>query len=71
MPITVNFTDASTPGSAGPIVAWAWDFGDGDTSTLQNPSHAYAVADDYLVVLVVVGTTTDGIAFITKTVRVA
>ncbi|MFN8395263.1 MAG: PKD domain-containing protein [Bacteroidia bacterium] len=37
--ITVNFTDLSTPGA--PIVSWLWDFGDGNTSTLQNPTHQY------------------------------
>jgi beta propeller repeat protein len=31
------FTDAST----GTIVAWYWDFGDGTTSTEQNPNHKY------------------------------
>lgn len=38
-PLTVNFTDLST--SADAIVSWLWDFGDGATSTLQNPSHQY------------------------------
>lgn len=28
-----------------------WDFGDGTTSTLQSPSHAYAVVGDYVVTL--------------------
>ena len=31
----VQFTDAST----GNIATWAWTFGDGGTSTLQNPIH--------------------------------
>jgi PKD repeat protein len=35
-PLTVNFQDL-TPNSVG----WFWDFGDGGTSTLQNPSHTY------------------------------
>lgn len=35
-PHTVNFTDASID-----AVAWEWDFGDGDTSMQQNPSHTY------------------------------
>jgi PKD repeat protein len=37
-PLAVQFTDTSTPGSAA-ITAWSWDFGDGGTSTQQNPSH--------------------------------
>ncbi|MEP7167849.1 MAG: PKD domain-containing protein [Bacteroidota bacterium] len=36
LPITVDFTDSSTDAST-----WHWDFGDGTTSTLQNPSHTY------------------------------
>lgn len=31
--------------------AWLWDFGDGNTSTLRNPSHLYAVAKPYTVKL--------------------
>ena len=38
---TVDFTDASSD-SDGTIVSWSWDFGDGNTSTVQNPSHTYA-----------------------------
>ena len=45
----VQFTDMSTPG-AFPIMSWWWDFGDGDTSTLQNPSHLYAAPGVYAVV---------------------
>ena len=37
----VTFADAST--SNFPIVEWYWDFGDGNTSVSQNPSHTYAV----------------------------
>ena len=36
-PLAVQFTDAST----GAPASWAWDFGDGGTSTLQNPSHTF------------------------------
>ncbi|QQL50238.1 PKD domain-containing protein [Mucilaginibacter ginkgonis] len=48
----VLFTDNST--SASIITAWMWDFGDGQTSVLQNPSHVYSVAGNYLVKLTVV-----------------
>jgi|GEM_PF-1223443 len=44
--LTVNFTDESS-GS----VSWLWSFGDGNTSTLQNPSHTYATAGIYAVTL--------------------
>lgn len=60
MAITVNFTDQSTPGPSGPITAWAWDFGDGGTSTSQNPSHNYATAGLYAVSLTITGTGSDG-----------
>lgn len=36
-----------------PVVSWNWYFGDGDTSTLQNPVHAYNTVADYDVKLVV------------------
>lgn len=39
-PLGVDFTDQTNPGS-GTIVSWLWDFGDGSTSTEQNPSHIY------------------------------
>jgi PKD repeat protein len=50
-PLTVDFTDASS----GSITAWAWDFGDGQTSTAQNPTHHYTKADTYTVRLKVTG----------------
>ncbi|MGI4751311.1 MAG: PKD domain-containing protein [Janthinobacterium lividum] len=33
------------------VSAWNWDFGDGQTSTLQNPSHLYSAAGNYTVTL--------------------
>jgi len=49
---TVDFTDASTD-SDGTIASWYWDFDDGTTSTDQNPSHQFTVADQYTVSLTV------------------
>jgi PKD repeat protein len=46
-PLTVNFTD----NSSGSPTGWAWNFGDGGTSTAQNPSHVYTVAGTYSVTL--------------------
>jgi len=50
----VKFTDTSTdPDATDTIEAWAWNFGDGTTSTLQNPVHIYAGPGTYTVTLVV------------------
>jgi PKD repeat protein len=52
--LTANFTDTSTdPNGAGDIVNWLWDFGDGNSSTQQNPSHTYAAEGTYTVSLTV------------------
>ncbi len=48
-PLTVQFTDTST----GTPTSWHWDFGDGNISTLQNPSHTYTAPGDYTVTLTV------------------
>ncbi|MBP1689089.1 MAG: Por secretion system C-terminal sorting protein, partial [Deltaproteobacteria bacterium] len=50
-PLTVNF--AST--SSGTIDTYAWTFGDGTTSTAQNPSKMYSSAGVYTVSLTVTG----------------
>jgi len=49
---TVTFTDASTSGSITPL-DYFWDFGDGSTSTLPNPTHTYASNGLYTVNLIV------------------
>lgn len=46
------FTDSSTDAD-GNIVSWAWDFGDGNTSTVQNPSHVFQNTGTYTVALTV------------------
>jgi hypothetical protein len=37
-----------------PVQSWAWDFGDGTTSSVQNPTHQYAKDGDYTVTLAVI-----------------
>ena len=49
VPLSVAFTDAS----AGRPTSWKWDFGDGTTSTQQNPSHSYTTAGSFTVTLTV------------------
>ena len=39
-PLTFNFT--ANVNSADPVTSYLWDFGDGNTSTLANPSHTFA-----------------------------
>lgn len=49
-PLLVSFNDLSSN-----AVSWAWDFGDGQQSTLQNPMHTYASVGTYDVELTVTG----------------
>jgi len=46
-PLSVAFTDRSS----GNPTSWIWDFGDGATSTEQNPIHVYTTAGAYAVTL--------------------
>jgi len=48
-PLEVAFTDEST----GSPTEWLWDFGDGDISTEQNPTHEYTDIGDFDVSLTV------------------
>ncbi len=47
-----TFTDLSTAGT-GSIVAWSWDFGDSNSSSLQNPTHIYSNPGTYPVELTI------------------
>ncbi|MGH2553979.1 MAG: PKD domain-containing protein, partial [Chitinophagaceae bacterium] len=46
---TVNFTDSTTFND--PVVSYNWNFGDGGTSTIQNPSHQFTAPGIYTVQL--------------------
>ena len=48
-PLLVNFIDSSHSN----ITSWLWNFGDGNTSTIQNPSHVYSIPGSYTVTLIV------------------
>ncbi|MEZ4805491.1 MAG: PKD domain-containing protein, partial [Bacteroidia bacterium] len=52
LPLTVNYTDKSSGG----VVSYLWDFGNGNQSTLQNPSAIYYQSGNFKVTL----TVTDG-----------
>lgn len=51
-PFSVTFTDTSNAGTSA-ITSWEWDFGDGTTSTDQNPVHEYVGVGNYDVSLTV------------------
>lgn len=53
LPLAVQFTDESTVYDA-EVDAWNWDFGDGNTSTAQNPEHIYTAEGVYTVTLEIV-----------------
>jgi|FLOH01.1.fsa_nt_gi uncharacterized protein (TIGR02145 family) len=48
-PLSVNFTDLSLNNPT----SWQWDFGDGGTSTVTNPTHTYNTDGSYTVTLAV------------------
>ena len=48
-PLSVSFTDTSTAD----IDTWLWTFGDGGTSSDQNPTHVYPISGTYTVTLTV------------------
>lgn len=49
--LTLDFMDTSTTSSL--ILSWLWDFGDGNTSSMQDPSHTYSLPGVYTVCLIV------------------
>ena len=46
-PLNVQFVDVSSNSPN----AWVWSFGDGSTSSIQNPTHTYTTAGTYTVTL--------------------
>ncbi|MFM7016863.1 MAG: PKD domain-containing protein [Bacteroidota bacterium] len=47
LPFLVGFTDQSSN-----VIAWQWDFGDGSSSSNQNPNHVYTLPGKYTVRLI-------------------
>ncbi len=51
VPFSVSFTSSASGGAA--PYTYAWDFGDGERSTQQNPTHTFQIAGTYNVTLTV------------------
>ena len=70
IPFTVNFNSTGSTDPDGSVVSYLWDFGDGTTSTLPNPSHAYSTSNDYVAMLTVTdnqgATTSNAVAIIAQ-----
>lgn len=49
----IQFYDSSIVVTGSPIVQWNWNFGDGNSSSSQNPIHYYAAPGTYSVMLTV------------------
>ncbi|SQH74438.1 putative Protease [Shewanella benthica] len=58
--LSVTFTDTSTGGEG--AMTYSWDFGDSQTSMAQSPSHTYASAGTYTVMM----TVTDSLAVVSS-----
>ena len=63
-PSTIQFTSSVTN-----TTSYAWNFGDGSSSNVENPSHTYTAAGDYNVSLTVTGE--GGTAKATNTVSIS
>jgi uncharacterized repeat protein (TIGR03803 family) len=50
-PLTVNFSSPSVDNFGNAIASWYWTFGDGSSSSAQNPSHTYTVPGNFSPVL--------------------
>ena len=66
---TVNFSDTSVAGTSA-ITSWNWSFGDGGTSSLQNPSHQYLSSGLFNVRLIVSDGTLADTLFVSDYVNV-
>ena len=65
-----GMTVACDDTSFGNLDTWEWDFGDGNTSTEQNPVYTYAEEGQYVVTLVVSNTETECESIIVKVISV-
>lgn len=63
-----QFTNTSVIAPPNQLIGYMWNFGDGQTSTLENPLHHYTERGTYVVELIVIGTSTSDTT--KKTVRI-
>jgi hypothetical protein len=56
-PLVVQFSSSGSSDPDGTIVAYAWNFGDGGTSTAANPSHTYSSVGTFTATLTVTDST--------------
>jgi PKD repeat protein len=52
-PLSVTFSSAGSLDLDGTVTTYAWDFGDGATSSSANPQHTYTVPGNYVATLTV------------------
>jgi len=55
--VAVSFTDLSVVDNIYHVSSWLWDFDDGTTSTLQNPTHTFSAGGTYNVTLTITSNT--------------
>lgn len=53
VPVTVAFDGSESTDADGDELSYSWDFGDGESSTAQSPSHEYADPGTYVATLTV------------------
>jgi len=66
-PLSVTFTDSSSNSPT----SWAWNFGDGTTSTSQNPTHVFTAAGIYTVTMSATNAVGTSLAPATATITVS
>ncbi|MBC8046608.1 MAG: PQQ-dependent sugar dehydrogenase, partial [Fimbriimonadaceae bacterium] len=60
-PLTVNFSADSSADPEGGTLNYLWDFGDGTTSTIKNPSHTFTTLDSEPTPFTITLTVTDSL----------
>ena len=69
-PSTVKFVGSGSYSQMGVVTNYLWDFGDGTTSTLANPTHVYTTAGSYTATLLVTDNSNETSAPVTLPITV-